>query len=55
MSMLSSYFAANGYEDPEIESLMLGAILDGVGFHFLMDPDRFPIEKVKNKLIAMYC
>jgi len=55
MRMLSSFFAASGYEDPEIEAIMLGAILDGVGFHFMLDPDRFPIERVKDKLIKMYC
>ena len=55
MRMLSSFFAASGYEDPEIEAIMLGAILDGIGFHFMLDPDRFPIERVKDKLIKMYC
>ena len=55
MRMLTSFFAAKGYDDPEIEALMLGAILDGIGFHFMLDPDNFPIERVKNKLIKMYC
>ena len=55
MKMLTAYFKSNDYEDPEIEALLLGAILDGIGFHFMLDPERFPIEKVKNKLIKMYC
>jgi len=55
MRMLTSFFETNGYEDPEIEALMLGAILDGIGFHLMLDPENFPIEKVKNRLIKMYC
>jgi len=55
MRMLTSFFKSNGYEDPDIEALLLGAILDGIGFHFMLDPENFPIEKVKNKLIKMYC
>ena len=55
MRMLGSFFVANGYKDPEIEAILLGAILDGVGFHFLLDPERFPIERVKDRLIEMYC
>ena len=55
MRMLSSFFASNNYDDPEIEALLLGAILDGIGFHFMLDPEKFPIDKIKNKLIKMYC
>ena len=55
MKLLTSFFESNGYEDPEIEALLLGAILDGVGFHIMLDPENFPIDKVKDKLIKMYC
>jgi AcrR family transcriptional regulator len=55
MRLLTSFFESNGYEDPEIEALLLGAILDGVGFHIMLDPENFPIDKVKDKLIKMYC
>jgi AcrR family transcriptional regulator len=55
MRMLTSFFAASGYEDPDVEALMFGAILDGVGFHFMLDPENFPIERVKDKIIKMYC
>ncbi len=53
--MFVAYFAANGYEDPETEARYFGAVLDGIGFHFLIDPEHFPIDKVMEKLIKMYC
>jgi AcrR family transcriptional regulator len=53
--MLSEYFAVNGSKDPETDALFFGALLDGIGFQFMVNPERFPLEKVKNKLIDMYC
>jgi hypothetical protein len=55
MKMLSEYFRTTGSEDPETDAIFFGALLDGVGFHFMANPETFPMEKVKNKLIHMYC
>ncbi|HEC43033.1 MAG TPA: TetR/AcrR family transcriptional regulator [Bacteroides sp.] len=55
LMMLSEYFTSNGSKDPETDALFFGALLDGIGFQFMVDPERFPLEKVKNKLIDMYC
>ena len=53
--MLSEYFTLSGSKDPETDALFFGAILDGIGFQFMVDPERFPLEKMKDKLIDMYC
>ena len=55
MKMLADYFRSRGSEDPETDALMLGAVLDGVGFHFMANTATFPVEKIKQKLIKMYC
>ena len=55
MKMLSEYFTATGSADPETDSIFFGALLDGIGFHFMANPEHFPLEKVKNKLLKMYC
>ena len=55
MMMLSEYFTRTGSEDPETEAIFFGVLLDGIGFQFMVDPERFPLEKVKNKLLKMYC
>ena len=54
MDMLVEYFRNQGHEDPESEAILLGAILDGIGFHFVMNPDGFPIDKIKERIIKMY-
>lgn len=53
-SMIISYFERLGFEDPQTEAMLFGAMLDGIGFHFIMDPDHYPIEKVKQTLINRY-
>jgi AcrR family transcriptional regulator len=55
LKMLTEYFASTGSEDPATDAIFFGALLDGIGFQFMADPERFPLDKVKNKLIKMYC
>ena len=55
MKMLVNYFEARGSKDPETDAIMLGAVLDGIGFHFMANTADFPVEKIKQKLIKMYC
>lgn len=49
-----AYFAANGAEDPEVEVRFFSALLDGIGMHFVINPDNYPIEGVKKKLHHMF-
>jgi AcrR family transcriptional regulator len=55
INMMKSYFETRGDEDPEMEAMVMGAILDGLGFQFILNPEHFPVEKVKNKLYKLYC
>ncbi len=45
----------NGYSDYNIEAKLLAAHLDGIALHFLIFEKTYPLEEVKNKLIANYC
>ena len=53
--MLRIFFENNGYDDPETEAIFFAAILDGIGFQFMINPDTFSQNKIKEKLIHMYC
>ena len=55
LKMLYEYFVSTGSEDPETDAIFFGALLDGIGFQFMVNPDHFPLEKVKKKLISLYC
>ncbi|MEZ5000261.1 MAG: TetR/AcrR family transcriptional regulator [Bacteroidales bacterium] len=53
--MLGRYFRMLGSEDPETGALIFGVLMDGIGLNFIMNPEFFPIEKVKARLIQLYC
>ena len=55
LKMLQEYFVSTGSDDPETDAIFFGALLDGIGFQFMVNPAQFPLEKVKNKLIRIYC
>lgn len=53
--MLSRYFRMLGHEDPETDAIIFGSLMDGIGLNFIANQGIFPIEKVKNRLIQLYC
>jgi AcrR family transcriptional regulator len=54
MMSVSQYFHAKGYEDPMTMMRYYSAVLDGVQLHSILDPVGFPIEKVKQMVIAQF-
>ncbi len=51
---LENYFSAKGSKNPNAEARLLGAILDGIGMHYILDPENFPIEIVKQIIIEKH-
>ncbi len=54
MQMLENYFTNQGSENPEAEAKLIGAILDGVGMHYILNPENFKIKEVKEIIIKKY-
>ncbi len=54
MVQLTNYFVEKGHEDPMTIMRYYSAILDGVQMHILMDPENFPVEKVKQMMIDQF-
>lgn len=52
--MISAYFNEQAYENPEAEMRLFSAMLDGIAINFIMDPEGFPLEAVKQKIIKIY-
>jgi AcrR family transcriptional regulator len=53
--MLIKYFESLGHEDPLTDAYIFGSLLDGIGFSIIANPENFPVEKVKRRLIQLYC
>ncbi len=54
MMMMNNYFTEKGHEDPMTVMRYYSAVLDGVQMHILLDPENFPVEKVKKMIIDQF-
>ncbi len=53
-NILTEHFRDSGYKNPEIEARMLAAFLDGISVNYVFDPENFPLEQVKERLLEVY-
>lgn len=44
-----------GYPNPEKEAKLIGALFDGIGFHYLLVLEDYPLDEVEEFLIMKYC
>ena len=44
-----------GNKEALIESLMLGAMMDGITLNFIMYGEQYPLEELKKEIIKVYC
>lgn len=54
MIAMSNYFIGKGHGDPMTMMRYYSAVLDGVQMHILMDPQNFPVDKVKQMIIDQF-
>ncbi len=54
IQMMTNYYKEKGSENPEIEAVMVRALLDGIGFNFMFNPDLYPLEEVKKMVIERF-
>lgn len=52
--LIETLFTEIGIKDAKAEARIFGAILDGVGVHYVYDKKNYPLEEVKQQLIKKY-
>ncbi|MCK4629937.1 MAG: TetR/AcrR family transcriptional regulator [Bacteroidales bacterium] len=52
--ILENYFEKNRFKNPKIETKFFGALMDGICINYILDPDNFPLEEIKKKVIELY-
>ncbi len=55
ISMMTNYFKDNRFENPQIETFMFSALMDGIALDYLMAHDIYPIDDMVKELINRYC
>ena len=53
--MIATYFQQHNFDDPESETWIFHTILDGIAMNYVFNPDKYPIEKIKDLVIDKYC
>ena len=43
------------YPNPEQEAKLIGAMFDGIGFHYIVAMEEYPLDEVEEYLIMKYC
>lgn len=54
MTMLAAYYHQKGSKSPQAEAIMVGALLDGIGFNFVVNPEAFPLDEVLELIIEKF-
>ena len=54
LELLTNYYRSQGSKNPEAEARLFGAMLDGVGFDFILDEKNFPMEDIKKLIIEKF-
>ena len=54
LATLVEYYRMQGVAEPESEAILFGALMDGISMNYLLDPDLFPLEKIKRAVIEKF-
>ena len=54
INILTDYYKRKNHANAEAEALLLCSVMDGVSLNFLMDPENFPLHKVKELIINKF-
>ncbi|MEM6342470.1 MAG: TetR/AcrR family transcriptional regulator [Bacteroidota bacterium] len=55
MPVLTEMLRDSGHPEPEKESIIVGAIMDGLGLQYIILGDALPLEEIKKDVINRYC
>jgi len=54
LGQLETVFKGLNYKEYKKEAILLGAIIDGIGIQYMLDPENFPLEEMKEIIIKKY-
>ena len=54
LEILGNYFKKEGFEHPEVEVAFLSTLFSGVMIEYISDPDHYPLEQIRNRILRLY-
>ena len=55
IKILADYYKAHGSKNPMNEALLFGALMDGVAFNYVMNPELYPIDNLIETILEKFC
>jgi AcrR family transcriptional regulator len=52
--IVEGHFERKGVADPKLEAVFFESLLDGIFMNYVMNPEKFPLEKMKDLIIDRY-
>ncbi|RLD88842.1 MAG: hypothetical protein DRJ09_07640 [Bacteroidetes bacterium] len=53
-TIFTKYFSQKGETNPYVKTRYLMAVFDGIGIHYLLDIENFPLNEVRDILVAQF-
>jgi len=54
LGMVEAYFRNKGCLRPDVEMAFLSTLISGVIFEYISDPENYPLDQIKDRIIQMY-
>ncbi|MDN5200018.1 TetR/AcrR family transcriptional regulator [Fulvivirgaceae bacterium BMA10] len=54
LKLMEHILEKRGFENPKMEAMLLGSILDGISFQYVVVGESYPLDKVVDHVIAKY-
>ena len=54
LQMVEQYFKNLGYENPALEVAFLSTLVSGITYEYIADPEHYPLDQIKKRVIRLY-
>jgi len=54
VAMIELYFKEQGYKKPSVEVAFLSTLFSGVVIEYIADPENYPLDSIKKRIINLY-
>jgi AcrR family transcriptional regulator len=51
---IERYFIKQGYKKPRLEVAFLSTLISGVVYEYIADPENYPLDEIKKRIISYY-
>ncbi len=54
LKIMTDYYRQKGVKNPESEAILVGALMDGISFNYVLNPEIYPLDELKKLVIERF-